>query len=988
MLVMDDSSGGNPQESPQQGEGQQAQPTEQSVEVPEYGTINPQRGPRVPSLFKILPIVIGVIILVVAVVAQVFFTGSHSVLSTSTTSILTSGTQGGIIYGCATLSKPGRYVLAQSTKTSATAGACINVTSDNVGVYCSNNRITGSGPFVNYSPFSYGILARGRSNVSIVGCTVRNFSYGVLVSSSSGVSVLNNNLTQNYISELVMSGVRNSSVANNYMSKSSSGTGAMYVTNGSTNNRISNNPVQYNQFYGIRINSTGNSYLSNFLNGTPSSFYCSVGSSYPGSSTASANICTNNTGCGFLSCRGTNIPANLSAISLGTGVGGCGSINSPGTYTLSGDISMAAYMNISNPAAVYDNIRCINIASSDVVLDCNGHAITGGSYAIYSSHQFNVTIENCRISSFNTGIQLVNLSQSHVRNVTITNSSQYAISLSNTTSVSVQNASASSGNFGLYMYNAASDVIGNPTMLKNQYGIYLASSLGNIFQGGSVLNSTSYDVYATADSANTSYNIMQGTSCGLTNAEWAGCTVKKTSLLPYYPISSCGAITHSGNYSLTSNIVNAQSNCLNITADNVALSCNFRVITGLGSTPGAVIKLNNRDNVTITNCGLYGLYDSVNATDTSNLFMSGITASGSRYGVYLSNVSSGYLLSSLSTGASNATLYMSNVSHFTVSYVNLTYAGNIGVGMEMINSNNNIVTNNYGLSDYIGIELSGTSKSNRISNNTMTLNNGYDYICHGNSGVNDQTGGINYGTTKSGCKWLAAVPLPVTPIGCSLVSSPDTILLSADAAYGFGSTCMSVTANTTVVNCQGHTVIATNGGTFAYFQNGHNDKLLNCVLKGFSNPVFASNTAQLTVQNDTISIQNQTSGLAAITMLNTQGSIARANNITAPYQGINFVGGGSGTILNNRVSGATFAYQVNNATSVAVTNNTAINSFTGISIINSNQNTFQGNNATVGVTTGLSCSSSSSTNFDMGGNRCSTQSNCPWISSSSATCHS
>ncbi|MDE1810640.1 MAG: right-handed parallel beta-helix repeat-containing protein, partial [Candidatus Micrarchaeota archaeon] len=750
--------------------------------------------------------------------------------------------------------------------------------------------------------------------------------------------------------------------------------------------KVSNNTIQYNQYYGIKVNATGNSYLTNFLNGTPSAFYCSTSASFPGSSFVSGNICTNSTGCGFLSCKGQNTPANLSQIKLGSTVTGCGSINSPGTYSVAGNIDMGTYSNVSNPATVYDNVRCIDIAASDVILNCGGHTMTHGSYAIYSSGQFNVTVENCRITNFNTGISFLNVSESLIKNVSVVNASQAGISLTNTTAVSVQNNTATSGNLGMFISNSASDVIGNPVMSKNQYGVYVSSSLGNIFQGGSALNNTNYDVYATSNSANESYNIMQGTTCGLTNAQWATCTIKKGALLAYYPITGCGAIVHSGNYSLTSNVVGAQPNCINVTSSNVALNCHGNTINGLGTTPGAILRINGRSNVTVSNCKFYGLKTSVNVTNSSDVFFSSITSSSNAYGLRFSNVTAGYLEYGLVTGANNATVYMNNVSYFSLNHMNLTYAGNVGVGIEMINSRHNTVEYNNGLSNYIGLQLSGNSGNNTVSNNTMSLDNGYDYICNGNSGVNAELGGINYGTTKSGCKWLAAIPLPVNPIGCALISEPDTVLLTTDAAYGFGSTCFSVLANDTTINCNGHTVIATHGGTLAYFQGSHNSKLLNCVLKGFSNPILATNSTSITLLNNTISIQNQTSGLAAITMLNTQSSQIQANNVTAPYLGINFVGGSSGSILNNIVGGARYAYEVNNATSVTVKNNTAFNSYTGISFINSNSDPVSLNNMASGVTTGMSCSASSQSNVDLGGNICSMQSGCSWIRSSSSTC--
>ncbi|MFI5222369.1 MAG: hypothetical protein ACHQK8_08595, partial [Bacteroidia bacterium] len=58
---------------------------------------------------------------------------------------------------------------------------------------------------------------------------------------------------------------------------------------------------------------------------------------------------------------------------------------------------------------------------------------------------------------------------------------------------------------------------------------------------------------------------------------------------------------------------------------------------------------------------------------------------------------------------------------------------------------------------YYGIQLTGKSTNNTVSNNTAGQTTYSDFACYGNSALNAGNGGINFGTTKIGCKWLAAI---------------------------------------------------------------------------------------------------------------------------------------------------------------------------------------------------------------------------------------
>lgn len=98
----------------------------------------------------------------------------------------------------------------------------------------------------------------------------------------------------------------------------------------------------------------------------------------------------------------------------------CTTITEPGTYTLGSDIANAS----ANP--------CIDIESSDVVLDGNGHSITGdgdGIAVAAIAHEertqdpyANVTVQDLRVESWGAGVELVVTDDATVTDVAVTDS--------------------------------------------------------------------------------------------------------------------------------------------------------------------------------------------------------------------------------------------------------------------------------------------------------------------------------------------------------------------------------------------------------------------------------------------------------------------------------------------------------------------------------------------------------------------------------------
>jgi hypothetical protein len=215
---------------------------------------------------------------------------------------------------------------------------------------------------------------------------------------------------------------------------------ASYLFTGSSNNQIYfNGPYGYDlyagsyahhlQITGFNFNRTSTYYNSLYLAASYSTVYNNYfdisSKVYNGGSYNYFNITRD---CGKTSIVGGCVGGNFWADFIGTDLNGdkiseflnpnhaddllpltnvsgnvlhsCGTISSPGIYVLNSDITQTTGSD------------CIKVVSSNVILNCQNHKITGyynNGYGVFfdgsvSTNLTNVTVQNCEISKFNNGI--------------------------------------------------------------------------------------------------------------------------------------------------------------------------------------------------------------------------------------------------------------------------------------------------------------------------------------------------------------------------------------------------------------------------------------------------------------------------------------------------------------------------------------------------------------------------------------------------------
>lgn len=194
-----------------------------------------------------------------------------------------------------------------------------------------------------------------------------------------------------------------------------------------------------------------------------------------------------------------------------TQISSCTTISSPGTYLLNQDI-------LNSPV-----IFCINITSSNVVLDGNNHTIDGiyiwnsitPTYGvnIYSSATdiANVTIKNLNVADWYYGIYSFKASNLNITNNRIS-SSGIGIRLSSflfpSSSYNIlNNNTVNSNSYGIYIsgfypYLSKYNTLTNNTVSSNGYGIILTDFDNSTLTNNHILNS---DTGISFSSGNTNY---------------------------------------------------------------------------------------------------------------------------------------------------------------------------------------------------------------------------------------------------------------------------------------------------------------------------------------------------------------------------------------------------------------------------------------------------------------------------------------------------
>ena len=966
-----------PQPAPSMPQQEVPQPTsyEETYQKPRFEIKIPQ--PRILLSAAAFIIIVAIIVLV----APSLLTPSNTTLTTTVQQVNLSR-----ISGCETLSQPGTYYLESNINDTATHGACLVIASSGVKLIGNQYQIVGNGPYTDVPPFSYGIELRGASNANISSVYLARFSYDLFLNGSSDSVILSNNLTNATLSGIYVVNSYNNTIRQNDVLHSQSTQGGIYVKSGRGNSFI-NNTVSNNAYYGFSVNSTGNNFTQNIFSGNPADFVCNATSASKYSNSFSNSRCTVNDYCGFASCS-TNVPFNVSSIRLSPGqVSTCGSIYSPGNYTLSKSVSTATYLNASNPLA--KGVSCIQILAPNVNFNCANKQINNSGYGIYIGSSTNVNVSKCVLYNDNYGLFAASSFSPGISNVTAINDT-YGIFISNTTGGRVSNANLINNNtYGLFINSSSGILFNNIRASNNTYGVYVSSGGSNVFNGGVSNNNTKADIYCSPATYNSTTNLAQSFSCGVTDCTWASSSCSQTvqPSLAVFPVSSCRAITTPGNYSLNQNILTSGT-CFIIQSNNVVFNCKSHSITGASS--GSAFQLSGRRNVSISNCAVSKFTTAVNVTNSTQIDIGTLTANNTAQGVVFSRVSGSTVTSDNIRSQSGIAFNFVNVNTSTISN-NLASLGVFnGTGFVFNNADHNKITfNNATSNPGYGFQFVN-SENDTVYNNSAFNNVKYDYACSGTSaGLYSSQISVNFGLTKSGCNWLVALSPLISGPSCQAIFTPTQLTFNRDLLYTPGTTCFSIftttnnSANDSSIDCAGHTIYAPNGGTFANIFGSANVKISDCLLWNFSTGVQSTGLSTI-VYNNTFA-----AGGNAVVLNGGRFSSIYRNTVDNNTNGMIISNVSQVSVYNNNFFNNTLSMAFFNSTFSTITNNTAVNSAVGLYLGNATVMTLQNNvfqnSSLSSITCAGSAGSTGSKNIDDGGNVCQKgQTTCLWMSKSTS----
>ena len=200
-----------------------------------------------------------------------------------------------------------------------------------------------------------------------------------------------------------------------------------------------------------------------------------------------------------------------------TAVTTCSLLDTQGEYILVNDLS----------GALSEAPACIVIVASDVTLDCNGFNITnngsegaGGIHAtgLPASPLTNITVKNCAISEYFTGVTF-----QWTNNSTITNNNAYnneggGFFLSDTNSSSLRNNIAFSNlGLGFSLLGSSDNALVGNSASNNRHGFRLAgTSTGNSFENSSSSDNTfsGFLIFAGSLNSFTNNNVVSNGGAG------------------------------------------------------------------------------------------------------------------------------------------------------------------------------------------------------------------------------------------------------------------------------------------------------------------------------------------------------------------------------------------------------------------------------------------------------------------------------------------
>ncbi|MEM2117283.1 MAG: NosD domain-containing protein [Thermoplasmata archaeon] len=212
-------------------------------------------------------------------------------------------------------------------------------------------------------------------------------------------------------------------------------------------------------------------------------------------------------------------------------------------------------------------------------------------------------------------------------------------------------------------------------------------------------------------------------------------------------ISNCSILDSENEiYFLMDDIINSDNTtCINITANNITLDCQGKIIDGKDTSASIGILITTQ-NVTIKNCNIsdwsYGIY-----INNHRNFIDNITAYSNTHGIYLLNSNNNSIKGSKLQNNIGHGLFLSQANYNTLD--NLTISNNQQNGIYLLNSQWNNISNVSSYSNiFNGINLSNSNYNNitfskfysNIGDGISLFSSSFNLILQINSTSNQKNG--------------------------------------------------------------------------------------------------------------------------------------------------------------------------------------------------------------------------------------------------------
>lgn len=320
-------------------------------------------------------------------------------------------------------------------------------------------------------------------------------------------------------------------------------------------------------------------------------------------------------------------------LSSATDISSCGNYSS-GSYTLTSDLSEAPNAVDLMGDSIY---TCINLNSSNVYLDCNGHSFIGGGSNKASAITVvsetlpaivtNITITNCVMSGYNRGVAAYLLDDAHFSNLYIDTVNSSPMSFDSSGAYAVVGSNLFFDN--IVVQNTTHDADGNyrGIWIENSYDVHISnSSLLNLTSGVSFTFDPEIGL-GESRNFNVSNSNFTNLSVGILidNTSYGNISYNQFSV-----VNSTGILVNQSNFDFISNnnfsFNNVSINVSSSAFTTISLNSLFNNTQGVyvNSANDTVLNLNNITNATGTNacgiCGNGGLTNDLRTNVTNNNF--------------------------------------------------------------------------------------------------------------------------------------------------------------------------------------------------------------------------------------------------------------------------------------------------------------------------------------------------------------------------------